>query len=200
MTECTHIHVLCHGLLFCVLRSNEAFISCTRVLPFGSPMLSYAQCSPVSSVFSLPYKEQALSPSIVMINQADCHHFWIIINCYLLLLLMWVLLNHSHEAHYIRQMLNFLLGHNIHVPIHGLCNQLFLYSQSNQAECCHLFMLFSASTKLWKALSHLFICMSVCPSVRIQLSFFWMDFHEIWYESFSEVCWENPSYIKIWLE
>jgi len=65
------------------------------------------------------------------------------------------------HTHYIRQMLNFFLGHNIHVPIHGLCNQLFLYSQSNQAECCHLLMLFSASTKLWKALSCLFICLSV---------------------------------------
>ena len=37
-----------------VLRSNEAFISCTRVLPFGSAMLSYAQCSPVSLVSISP--------------------------------------------------------------------------------------------------------------------------------------------------
>jgi hypothetical protein len=59
------------------------------------------------------------------------------------------------------------LGHNIHVPIHGLCNLLFLYSQSNQAECCHLVMLFSASTKLWKASSRLFICLSVCPSIHL---------------------------------
>jgi len=150
-------------------------------------MLSYAQCSNALLFLQsqlLPHKEQALSPSIVTINQTDCHHFWIIINCCLWLLLTWVLLNHSHEAHYIRQMLNFFLGHNIPVPIHGLCNQLFLYSQSNQAECCHQLMLFSASTKLWKALSHMLICLSACPSVHIQqLSFFWTDFHEIWYLS-----------------
>ena len=115
----------------------------------------------------LPHKEQALSPSTVMINQVDCHHFWIIINCYLLPLLTWVLLNHSHEAHYIRQMFNFFFGHNIHMPIHGICNQLFLYSQSNQAECCHLVMLFSASAKLWKASSCLFICLPVWPFVRL---------------------------------
>ena len=148
----------------------------------------------------LPHKEQALSPSIVTINQVDCHHFWIIINCYLLLLLTWVLLNHSHEEHYIRQMLNFFLGHNIHVPIHGLCNQLFLYSQSNQAECCHLVTLFSASTKLWKASPCLFICLSVRPSVcphTTQLlleRFSW----NLTYECFSKACQENPSYVEIW--
>jgi hypothetical protein len=57
------------------------------------------------------------------------------------------------------------LGHNIHAPIHGLCNQLFLYSQSNQANCCHLVMLFSVSTRLWKASS----CLSVCLHTTTQL-------------------------------
>lgn len=150
---------------FCVLRLNEAFISCTRWPPFGSAMLSYTQCSPVSSV-STSSSQRTGSLTLYCNNQPS--GLPSLLNYHQLLfitIVIWVLLNHSHKAHYIRQMPNFFLGHNIHVPIHGLCNQLFLYFQSNQAECCHLVMLFSASTQLWKASSCLFICLSVRPSV-----------------------------------
>jgi len=126
---------------FCVLRSNDAFISCTRVLPFGSAMVSYAQCSPVSSV-STSSSQRTGSLTCYASNQPTGLPSLLNYHQLLFITIAGLGVTQSHEAHYIRQMLNFFLGHNIHVPIHGLCNQLFLYSQSNKAECCHIVMHF----------------------------------------------------------
>ena len=38
---------------------------------------------------------------------------------------------------------------------------------------------------------------SVRPSVRMELNFHWSDFHEILNLSFSKICRENTSFIKI---
>jgi len=48
-------------------------------------------------------------------------------------------------------------------------------------------------------ISFVLSCLSVCLSIHMeQPGSHWKDFHEIWYEYFSKLCWENSSFIEIW--
>jgi hypothetical protein len=106
---------------FCVLRWNQALISCTTVLPFGSAMRNAHQFLQSQLV---PHKEQTLSTSIVIMTQVDYYQLSIIINCYLLRLLTWVLLTHSHTQSTLYKMnVQLLFG-----PLYSCANPQILSS------------------------------------------------------------------------
>jgi len=73
------------------------------------------------------------------------------------------------------------------------CSQIFKHFQHFQRICEHFI---GALAKLRKAT--IGSVMSVCPYVHFkQLGSHWRDFHEIWYECFSNICIENSSFINI---
>jgi hypothetical protein len=130
----------------------------------------------------LPHKEQALSHAMLAINQLDCRHFWIIINCYLLLLLAWVLLNHTKHIILGRCSTSFWAIIFTCQSMDSVISCFFILRATKQSAAISLCIF--EHPQNCERLSH--VCSSVCltvhPSVRIQLSFC-TDFHEIWYVS-----------------